>query len=104
MGKWHLVQNQPHLREIFKAPPLIIVLGRKIPERYPGQRYTFILRTAGVAQARQHFIYAIDGLCLSDMTIHVDRADGTPGESLVRTMAFCLAGSRGHAGHLMRVS
>lgn len=23
MGKWHLVQNQPHLRNIFKEPPLI---------------------------------------------------------------------------------
>ena len=23
MGKWHLIQNQPHLRNIFKEPPLI---------------------------------------------------------------------------------
>ena len=23
MGKWHLIQNQPYLRKIFKEPPLI---------------------------------------------------------------------------------
>ena len=23
MGKWHLIQNQPYLRNIFKEPPLI---------------------------------------------------------------------------------
>ena len=23
MGKWHLIQNQPNLRNIFKEPPLI---------------------------------------------------------------------------------
>ena len=23
MNKWHLIQNQPKLREIFKEPPLI---------------------------------------------------------------------------------
>jgi len=23
MGKWHLIQNQPHLRNIFKEPPLL---------------------------------------------------------------------------------
>ena len=23
MGKWHLIQNQPHLRNIFKEPTLI---------------------------------------------------------------------------------
>ena len=30
----------------------------------------------------------------SDLTFHVDRADGTCGEGLVRTTAFCLTGSR----------
>ena len=24
MGKWHLIQNQPYLRNIFKEPPLIL--------------------------------------------------------------------------------
>ena len=23
MGKWHLIQNQPHLREVFKEPPIL---------------------------------------------------------------------------------
>ena len=23
MGKWHLIENQPQLREIFKEPPII---------------------------------------------------------------------------------
>ena len=34
MGKWHLIQNQPQLREIFTEPPLISLLQRKIPQRH----------------------------------------------------------------------
>ena len=53
MGKWHLIQNQPYLRNLFKKPSLISYRkGKSL--NYKGLK-TIYLRTAGVVQARQHF-------------------------------------------------
>jgi len=60
MEKWHFIQNQPHLRNFFKEPPLPSYRKGKslkdilVKASYKG--YTaFSLRTAGVVQAHQHF-------------------------------------------------
>ena len=37
MGKWHLIDNQPQLRNIFKEPPIISCRKGKIPKRQPSQ-------------------------------------------------------------------
>ena len=38
MGKWHLIQNQPQLRNIFKEPPLLSYRKGKSPvKRHPCQ-------------------------------------------------------------------
>ena len=40
MSKWHLIQNQPLLREIFKKTPLISHKKRKIFKRYTRESET----------------------------------------------------------------
>ena len=50
MGKWHLVENQPQLREIFKAPPIISYRkGKSLKDILVKALLEFIHpRTAGV--------------------------------------------------------
>ena len=37
MGKWHLIENQPQLREIFKKPPIILYReGKSLKGIYGG--------------------------------------------------------------------
>ena len=36
MGKWHLIQNQPYLKEIFQEPP-ILSSQRKVVKRHLGK-------------------------------------------------------------------
>ena len=37
MGKWHLIDNQPQLRNIFKEAPVISHIVRENPKRHPSQ-------------------------------------------------------------------
>ena len=61
MGKWHLIENQPYLRKIFKEPPLISYRkGKSLKDTQVRANAIKVLRpiylrTAGVVQARQHF-------------------------------------------------
>ena len=40
MQKWHLIQQQPLLRGIFKDPPIVFVQKGQIPEGYTHQSKT----------------------------------------------------------------
>ena len=59
MGKWHLIQNQPYLRNIFKEPPLISYRkGKSLKDTQVRANAIKVLRpiylrTAGVVQACQ---------------------------------------------------
>ena len=61
MEKWHLIQNQPLLREIFKHPPLISYRkGKSLKDMLVKAKgfYQHNGHTAGVAQVCQpHFTY-----------------------------------------------
>ena len=64
MEKWHLIQNQPLLREIYKDPPLISYRkeGKRLKTCLLKQNYKGFYQhnehTAGVAQVCQpHFTY-----------------------------------------------
>ena len=45
MNKWHLIENQPLLREIFKDPPIILLQKRKVITRYTRKSQTMKLRS-----------------------------------------------------------
>ena len=32
MGKWHLIQKQPHLKEIFQEPPILYRIGKSLKD------------------------------------------------------------------------
>ena len=45
LNKWHLIENQPLLREIFKDPPIIFYKKRKVITRYTRKNQSMKLRS-----------------------------------------------------------
>ena len=45
MKKWHLIENQTLLREIFKDPPIVFYKKRKVITRYTRKSKTMKLRS-----------------------------------------------------------
>ena len=70
LGKWHLIDNHPLLRNIFKEPPIISYRkGKSLKDILVKAKLLLLIhpRTAGVVQACQHFYHAI--LCKSHLLV-----------------------------------
>ena len=59
MSKWHLIQDQPLLREIYKEPPIISYKrGKSLKDKKNKNTH---LRIAGVMQACHNFKISVQG-------------------------------------------
>ena len=82
MDKWHLIQNQPPLREIYKEPPLIFYRkGKSLKDMLAKQNYKGFYQhnghTAGVVQVCQPHLNRLKMNKLIGRTSHCLRTFST---------------------------